>query len=280
MPLKTVPALYIVATPIGNLEDISLRAIRVLGQVKLIAAEDTRTTRNLLQEYKIKTKLTSYHEHNKHAKLGYLIELLKTDDIALVSDAGMPGVSDTGYELIKAAIEADIGVIVIPGASAVLTALVLSGLPANEFLYLGFLPRKKGDRVRVLESLETEKRTVVFFESPHRLIDSLEDIRSHSGDRKVAVCRELTKIHEEVFRGSVSEAIGHFTNPRGEFTIVLEGAGEVKDMSDGLAGEDLKNLMNKGLSARDAVSALAGSTGISKKKLYSQWLELKKGEVK
>jgi 16S rRNA (cytidine1402-2'-O)-methyltransferase len=280
MPLKTVPALYIVATPIGNLEDISLRAIRILGQVKLIAAEDTRTTRNLLQAYNIKTKLTSYHEFNKLAKLDYLLELLKTDDVALVSDAGMPGISDTGYELIEGAIAKGVEVVVVPGASAVLTALVLSGLPSNEFVYLGFLPRKKGERVGLLEPLQKEKRTVIFFESPHRVISSLEDILKVLGDRKLAVCRELTKIHEEVFRGTVSQAIGHFENPRGEFTIVIEGAGEVKSEEESSVDEELKKLIRQGFSARDAVGALAGSTGISKKKLYSQWLVLKKGDGK
>jgi 16S rRNA (cytidine1402-2'-O)-methyltransferase len=280
MPLKNVPALYIVATPIGNLEDISLRAIRILGQVGLIAAEDTRTTRKLLQAHKIKTKLTSYHEFNKKAKLAYLVELLKQEDVALVSDAGMPGISDTGYELVNAAIANNIQVVVVPGASAVLTALVLSGLPSDQFLYLGFLPRAKGERTSFLESIEREARTLVFFESPHRLTASLVDIKKVLGDRRVAVCRELTKIHEEVFRGTVSQAIEHFINPRGEFTIVIDGAGKLEAEAEGLEVEELKKLIKAGLSARDAVGALAGSTGISRKKLYSQWLKLKKGEGK
>jgi 16S rRNA (cytidine1402-2'-O)-methyltransferase len=280
MPLKNVPALYIVATPIGNLEDISLRAIRILGQVGLIAAEDTRTTRKLLQAYKIKTKLTSYHEFNKKDKLAYLVELLKSEDVALVSDAGMPGISDTGYELVNAAIANDIQVVVVPGASAVLTALVLSGLPSDQFLYLGFLPRAKGERTSFLETIEREARTLVLFESPHRLSASLVDIKRVLGDRRLAVCRELTKIHEEVFRGTVSQAIEHFISPRGEFTIVIEGAGKVEAETEGMEVEELKKLIKAGLSARDAVSALAGSTGISRKKLYSQWLKLKKGEGK
>jgi len=275
-----VPALYIVATPIGNLEDISFRAIRILGQVKLIAAEDTRTTRNLLRKYNIKTKLTSYHEFNKRDKLDYILGLLETGDVALVSDAGMPGISDTGYELVNGAIGRGKEVVVIPGASAVLTALTLSGLPLNEFVYLGFLPRKKAERADKLESLETDKKTVVFFESPHRLIGSLRDIQKVLGNRRLAVCRELTKIHEEVFRGTVSQAIGHFTNPRGEFTVVMEGAGNAEIVPDSSAGEELKKLMEKGLGARDAVNALAGSSGVSRKKLYSQWLEIKKGESK
>ncbi|MCK4722176.1 MAG: 16S rRNA (cytidine(1402)-2'-O)-methyltransferase, partial [Dehalococcoidia bacterium] len=207
---RIVPALYIVATPIGNLEDISLRALRLLGQVKLIAAEDTRTTRQLLNTYNIKTPLTSYHEHSKRAKLDYLLECLKEKDVALVSEAGMPGLSDPGYELIAAAIEHGVPVVPVPGASAVITAVVVSGLPAGQFLYLGFLPRRRGDRQRLLQAVADEPRTVVAFEAPHRLLEALKDALEIFGDRKLAVCRELTKVHEEVFRGRLSQAIEHF----------------------------------------------------------------------
>ncbi len=218
-----MPVLYVIATPIGNLEDISLRALRLLQEVKLIAAEDTRTTRRLLNAYNIKTPLTSYHEHSKRAKLDYLLNYLEKEDMALVSEAGMPGLSDPGYELIVAAIERGISVVPIPGASAVITALVVSGLPTDQFLYVGFLPRRKGQRRRLLSSIIDEPRTIVAFETPHRLRESLSDIEEILGDRRLSVCRELTKVHEEIFRGRVSQARKHFVEPRGEFSLVIEG---------------------------------------------------------
>jgi 16S rRNA (cytidine1402-2'-O)-methyltransferase len=218
-----MPVLYVIATPIGNLEDISLRALRLLQEVKLIAAEDTRTTRHLLNAHNIKTPLTSYHEHSKRAKLDYLLNFLEKEDLALVSEAGMPGLSDPGYELIIAAIERGISVVPIPGASAVITALVVSGLPTDQFLYLGFLPRRKGQRQRLLSSIVDEPRTIVAFETPHRLSEALSDIEEILGNRRLSVCRELTKVHEEIFRGRVSQAREHFIEPRGEFTLVIEG---------------------------------------------------------
>jgi 16S rRNA (cytidine1402-2'-O)-methyltransferase len=218
-----MPVLYIIATPIGNLEDISLRALRLLQEVKLIAAEDTRTTRQLLNFYNIKTPLTSYHEHSKRAKLDYLLNYLEKEDLALVSDAGMPGISDPGYELIVAAIERGISVVPIPGASAVITALVVSGLPTDQFLYVGFFSRRKGQRQRLLSSIVDEPRTIVAFETPHRLYEALSDIEEILGNRRISVCRELTKVHEEIFRGRVSQAREHFTEPRGEFSLVIEG---------------------------------------------------------
>ena len=218
-----MPVLYVIATPIGNLEDISLRALRLLQEVKLIAAEDTRTTRHLLNAHNIKTPLTSYHEHSKRAKLDYLLNYLDKEDIALVSEAGMPGLSDPGYELIIAAIERGISVVPIPGASAVITALVVSGLPTDQFLYLGFLPRRKGQRQRLLNSIIDEPRTIVAFETPHRLREALSDIEEILGNRRISICRELTKIHEEIFRGRVSQAREHFAEPRGEFSLVIEG---------------------------------------------------------
>ena len=218
-----MPVLYVIATPIGNLEDISLRALRLLREVKLIAAEDTRTTRHLLNAHNIKTPLTSYHEHSKRAKLDYLLNYLEKEDLALVSEAGMPGLSDPGYELIVAAIERGISVVPIPGASAVITALVVSGLPTDQFLYVGFLPRRKGQRQRLLSSIVDEPRTIVAFETPHRLSKALSDIEEILGNRRLSVCRELTKVHEEIFRGRVSQAREHFAEPRGEFTLVIEG---------------------------------------------------------
>ena len=218
-----MPVLYVIATPIGNLEDISLRALRLLREVKLIAAEDTRTTRHLLNAHNIKTPLTSYHEHSKRAKLDYLLNYLEKEDLALVSEAGTPGLSDPGYELIVAAIERGISVVPIPGASAVITALVVSGLPTDQFLYLGFLPRRKGQRQRLLSSIVDEPRTIVAFETPHRIREALSDIEEILGDRRLSVCRELTKVHEEIFRGRVSQAREHFVEPRGEFSLVIEG---------------------------------------------------------
>jgi 16S rRNA (cytidine1402-2'-O)-methyltransferase len=218
-----MPVLYVIATPIGNLEDISLRALRLLREVNLIAAEDTRTTRRLLNTYNIKTPLTSYHEHSKRAKLDYLLDYLEKEDLALVSEAGMPGLSDPGYELIVAAIERGISVVPIPGASAVITALVVSGLPTDQFLYVGFLPRRKGQRQRLLSSIVDEPRTIVAFETPHRLREALSDIEEILGNRRLSVCRELTKVHEEIFRGRVSQARKHFVEPRGEFSLVIEG---------------------------------------------------------
>jgi 16S rRNA (cytidine1402-2'-O)-methyltransferase len=218
-----VPALYVIATPIGNLEDISLRALRLLREVKLIAAEDTRTTRRLLTAYDIKTPLTSYHEHSKRAKLDYILDYLEKEDLALVSEAGMPGLSDPGYELIVSAIERGISVVPVPGASAVITALVVSGLPTDQFVYVGFLPRRKGQRQRLLNSIAEERRTIVAFETRHRLTEVLNEIEEILGDRRLCVCRELTKVHEEIFRGRMSQAGEHFAEPRGEFSLVIEG---------------------------------------------------------
>jgi 16S rRNA (cytidine1402-2'-O)-methyltransferase len=177
----------------------------------------------LLNAYNIKTPLTSYHEHSKRAKLDYLLDYLEKEDLALVSEAGMPGLSDPGYELIVAAIERGISVVPIPGASAVITALVVSGLPTDQFLYVGFLPRRKGQRQRLLSSIVDEPRTIVAFETPHRIRETLSDIEEILGDRRLSVCRELTKIHEEIFRGRVSQAREHFAEPRGEFSLVIEG---------------------------------------------------------
>jgi len=220
--------LYVIATPIGNLEDITLRALRVLGEVQLIAAEDTRTARKLLNRYNIKTRLTSYFEHNKRMKMPVLLGMLEEQDIALISEAGMPGISDPGYELIKAAIEKDIQVVALPGSSAVTTALAVSGLPADQFVYMGFLPRKKGEKRSLLASVRDEPRTLLCFESPYRVVDSLAAMLEVLGDRNVAVCREMTKLHEEVFRGPLRSAVQHFQKPRGEFTIVIQGTGDIK----------------------------------------------------
>jgi len=268
-------ALYLVATPIGNLEDISLRALRTLREVKLIAAEDTRRTRQLLVAYDIKTPLTSYHKHNKRAKLGYILDCLEGGDVALVADAGMPGISDPGYELVVAATERGIPIVPIPGASVVITALVVSGLPTDRFIYLGFLPRKAGSRRRLLESLAGEESTIIALEAPHRLEATLDDVLSVLGDRRLAVCRELTKVHEEVFRGVVSEAREHFTQPRGEFTLVIAGRGETEapQLTEDIE-QRLGELRRSGAGARETVARVAGETGLSRRELYRAWLKL------
>lgn len=227
-----MPTLYLVATPIGNLEDVTLRAIRILREVSVIAAEDTRKTKRLLNAHQIETPLTSYHEHNKRAKLPHLLKVFEDGDVALVSEAGMPGINDPGYDLVHAALENDIVVVPIPGASSIPTALAISGLTAEQFVHLGFLPRKTGARRKLLESVSDAPRAIVAFESPHRLISALKDIREALGDRRLSVCREMTKMHEEIFRGTVTDAIEHFVKPRGEFTLVIEGKTRKKTSSD------------------------------------------------
>lgn len=270
-----MPTLYVVATPIGNLDDISLRALRTLREVKLIAAEDTRKTKRLLTTYDIKTPVTSYHEHNKWTKLGYILNRLEGEDVALVSNAGMPGISDPGYELIVAANQRGIPVIPIPGPSVVIAALVISGLPTDRFSYIGFLPRTANGRRRLLESIADEHGTIVALESPHRLLAALNDILLILGDRGIAVCRELTKIYEEVFRGTISQAVEHFTEPRGEFTLVIEGKKERDklQLTEDVERE-LDNMRLSGVTAKEAIARVAGETGLSKKELYRAWLRL------
>ena len=272
-----MPNLYVVATPIGNLEDISLRALRVLREVRLIAAEDTRKTKRLLKTYDIKTPMTSYHEHNEKAKLDYILNYLKEGDVALVSEAGMPGVSDPGYELIGAANQSGIPVIPVPGPSAVITALVASGLPTDRFLYLGFLPRRAAARKQVLESVAQESGTLVILEAPHRLRQTLNDLRLVLGDRRLAVCRELTKLHEEVFRGAISQAAARFTEPRGEFTLVIEGR---RDADKPILNKDIEkqlgDMYQRRIKAREAIASVAAETGLSRRELYRAWLKLDK----
>ena len=271
-----MPTLHIVATPIGNLEDITLRALRVLREVGIIAAEDTRVTRKLLSHYDIHTPLTAFNEHNQSARIPELLKTLQDTDIALVSDAGMPGVNDPGQALVQAASKAGIATAIIPGPSAVTSAVALSGIVDESFLYLGFLPRKKGERAKSLESLASETRPVVAFESPHRLRRSLKDILEILGDRRIAVCREMTKLHEEVFRGSVSDAIEYFEQPRGEFTLVVEGRaqtnGDDADLET-LAASLLAELRARDTGAKHAVAHVTAVTGLSRRRVYQLWLE-------
>ncbi len=268
-----MPALYVVATPIGNLEDISLRALRTLREVKLIAAEDTRKTKRLLTAYNIKTPMTSYHEHNKLTKLDYILDCLEGGEVALVSEAGTPGMSDPGYELIVAASQRGIPVVPIPGVSVVTTALTISGLATDRFTYLGFLPRRVNGRRRLLETVVNEYGTLVILEAPHRLLATLNDMLLILGDRRIAVCRELTKIYEEVFRGSVSQAIAHFTEPRGEFTLVIEGQEKQKPQLTADIERQLHQMRLSGITAKEAIARVAGETGLSRKELYRTWLK-------
>jgi 16S rRNA (cytidine1402-2'-O)-methyltransferase len=272
-----MPSLYVVATPIGNLEDITLRALRVLREVKLIAAEDTRKTRHLLTHYGIKTPMTSYYEHNKITKLDYILSGLKEADVALVSEAGMPGISDPGYELITAAGRENIPIVPVPGASAVTTALAVSGLPTDRFIYIGFLPHRSAARRRLLESVVGEPGTIVALEAPHRLTAALEDILSVLGDRKMAIGRELTKLHEELWSGTVSGAMEYFTLPRGEFTLVIAGrpTKEKPELTASVA-KQLREMYLTGAKAKGAVATVAAGTGLPKKELYKTWLELDK----
>jgi 16S rRNA (cytidine1402-2'-O)-methyltransferase len=267
--------LYLVATPIGNLEDVTLRALRVLQEVSLIAAEDTRTTRRLLAHYQIKARLTSYNDHNKATKIPYLLNALQRGDVALVSEAGMPAVSDPGYDLVAAAAEAGLPVMPVPGPSAVVAALAVSGLPTRQFTYVGFLPRRKGDRRRLLSALAATPHTIVAFESPHRLLAALADLLAVLDDRRIAVCRELTKLHEEVFRGRISEAIEHFQEPRGEFTLVLEGASQPSEpqVPVDAVRQELRRLRAQGLAARQAVPQVAQRFGLPHREVYRLWLE-------
>ncbi len=270
-----MPNLYVVATPIGNLEDISLRAIRTLHEVKLIAAEDTRKTRHLLKTYDVKTPVTSYHEQNKRTRMGYILKQLELGDVALVSEAGTPGISDPGYELIVAATEQGIPVIAIPGASSIITALVVSGMPIDRFAYVGFLPRKPGGRRRLLESVANEPGTIIAMEAPHRIKAALNDIFLALGDRNIAVCRELTKIHEEVFRGTVIQAQEHFSQPRGEFTLVIEGHREkARPQLTPDIERQLETMHASGQKAKEAVAIVARETGVSRKELYRAWLRI------
>ncbi len=218
--------LYIVSTPIGNLKDISLRALETLKSAELIAAEDTRHTRKLLSHYGIHTPLSSYFEHNKFSKGPHLVRLLKEGrDIALVTDSGTPGISDPGYRLVQLAIQNEVPITAVPGPSALIDALGLSGLPSDRFIFEGYLPVKAGARKRRLKEIAGEKRTVIFYESPHRLLRALEDISQILGERDIVVARELTKKFEQIVRGNAPSLLGHFQKhkPRGEFVLVIKG---------------------------------------------------------
>lgn len=270
--------LYIVSTPIGNLEDVTLRALRVLAEVALIASEDTRTTRRLLERHGIRTRLTAYTDHNKRSRIPVLLEHLASADLALVSEAGTPAVSDPGEDLVAAAIASGHMVVAVPGASAVLAALVASGLDTRRFLYLGFLPRTSGERKRLFASVAALPYTLIAFESPHRVRATLADAVAVFGERRVAVARELTKLYEEVFRGALSEALGHFTAPRGEFTLVIEGASGAEPAGGRDAAlAEVAERVAAGSSARDAVAEVAARHKLPRRQVYEAWQAAQRG---
>jgi 16S rRNA (cytidine1402-2'-O)-methyltransferase len=268
--------LYIVATPIGNLEDITYRAVRVLGEADLIACEDTRQTRKLLDHYQIHKPTISYHDHNEAERTEDLTaRLLAGETIALVSDAGMPLVSDPGYRLVHAAIEAGISVQPIPGPSASLTALAASGLPTDSFHFGGFLPPKTGQRVKLLESLAEEHATLIFYEAPHRILESLEAIESALGPRPVVVAREITKIHEEFLRGTAAEIHARLAARdavKGEITVLI-GKALAPPPDDTPIPEAVDALIRDGVPRMDAIKQVARRRGLSKREVYDQLLE-------
>lgn len=278
--------LYVVGTPIGNLEDITLRALRVLREVDLIACEDTRHTRTLLKRHGIATPLVSYHEHNERERAQQLVRRLKAgEDIALVTDAGMPGISDPGFHVVTGALAAGVPVTPVPGPSAVTAVLSVAGLGTDRFLFMGFLPRTRAARRRAFEEVSTVPATLVLFEAPHRIRDTLADLAEVLGPRRVALMRELTKIHEEVLRGRADEIAERLADiqPRGEITLVVEGAALRRQAGQAQSrhlevravepAAHLRRLLNRGLSRRDAARSLAETYGIPRRVAYRMALE-------
>ncbi len=268
-----MPTLYLVATPIGNLEDITFRAVKVLQSVQLIAAEDTRTSRILLDHYGINAPLTSYHEHNKQHKLETLLNALETGDIALISDAGTPAISDPGYELVCGAIEQGFDVVPIAGANAAIMALIASGLPTDQFCYVGFLPKKASAKRTFLERLREQTITTIAYESPHRLLDTLTQIKAVLGDeRPVCVARELTKTFEEFVRGTARDVHQHFESnaPRGEITVLI-GGGVVQDQAwtEAKIRAELTQRLADGQSRSEAAKEIAQLSGWQKRDIYN-----------
>jgi 16S rRNA (cytidine1402-2'-O)-methyltransferase len=268
--------LYLVATPIGNLEDITLRAIRILREVDLIAAEDTRHTATLLREHAIKTRTTSLHEHNEREKTpGLVARMVQGESIALLSDAGTPVVSDPGLVLVRQAHEAHVPVVPLPGPSSVIAALVASGAPPSSFTFAGFPPRKANDRKKWCQDLETQARTVVFFESPHRLLATLRLCLEHWGDRRVSLCRELTKLHEELVTRPISEHLVAVVAPRGEYTCVVWPSSPAAELVSPLpSGQELLDefgqITEKSRSRRAALKMMADKYNVTTRELYSE----------
>ena len=269
--------LYLVATPIGNLEDITARALRVLQEVSLILAEDTRHTGRLLKQYDISTPQDSYFEHNKLAKLEGVLKKLAEGDVALVSDAGTPGLNDPGYELVRAALEAGYAVSPVPGPSAPVAALVASGLPTDRFLYLGYLRRKSSERQRQLAEIKQLPYTLIFLETPHRLLAALGDLQSALGNRQMAVARELTKMYEEIYRGTLSQAEAHFEAhpPKGEITLVVAGAPQrLPEWSLERLEQALKDGLADGQSPSSLAREVSAQSGWKRREVYRLVMEL------
>ncbi len=271
--------LYIVGTPIGNLEDMTLRAIKILQSVNWIAAEDTRHTAKLLNHFDIKTPQLSYYEHNQQRRIPSLVESLRQGNaIALVTDAGMPGISDPGYELVKACLEAEIPVIPIPGVSASLTALSVAGLPTDRFIFEGFLPTKNKERQQRLTLLKTESRTIILYEAPHRLLETLQDLeKSLDSQRSIVIARELTKLHEEFWRGTLAKAVQYYQehNPKGELTLVIAGVSESPTpLTEEQLKAELERLLQQGISRSEASRQLAAATDLPRRQIYQLALTL------
>ncbi len=272
--------LFVIGTPIGNLEDITVRAARILGSVAVVAAEDTRVTRRLLNHLDARPRLVSCNEHNWSRRLPALLEALESGDVALVTDAGSPGISDPGAGVVAAVADAGYEVVSVPGVSAVSAALSVAGFPADRFVFLGFLPRRRAERTAALTEAASLGQTLVIFEAPHRLRATLSDIADALKDPPLAVCRELTKLHEEVWRGAASDAVGHFAEPRGEFTIVvgpvspeLAGVGGEPTITVNAAREALVQRRAAGMRGREAVAEVVAATGLSRRVVYALWVE-------
>lgn len=262
--------LYIVPTPIGNLDDITLRAVKVLRAVSLIAAEDTRRAAILLSHFDLHTPVTSYFEHNKLSKLDRILNALEHGDVALISEAGTPGLSDPGYELIRAAIERGHPIVPLPGATAAIPALVASGLPTDSFIFVGFLPRKAGDRKRALEEVKSDRRTLIFYEAPHRVRETLADMLAIFGSRSICVARELSKVHEEIWRGTIAAAAQQFgAEALGEFVLVVAGAPEAERWAEDRVRAALQAEIERGLSASGAARDVAEISGWNKRAVYA-----------
>lgn len=274
--------LYLVATPIGNLEDMTYRAVRILNEVDLIAAEDTRNSIKLLNHFEIKTPMTSYHEFNKYEKADYLVQkLLEGTNIAEITDAGTPGISDPGEELVKRALDAGITVTAIPGPVAFIDALIISGQPTRRVVFEAFLPTDKKERQKVLESFQKETRTILMYEAPHRLKKTLVELQQWIGNRNISICKELTKRYENVFRTTIEDAIAYYeeNDPKGEFVLVIEGRSQEELVQEEIHQWDTISLeehmdiyLNKGLSKKEAMKAVASDRGISKRDVYQQLL--------
>lgn len=276
--------LYLVPTPIGNLKDITLRALEVLKDVDVIAAEDTRQTLKLLNHYQIKKTLISYHQHNELGKSESIIDRIRNGEkIALVTDAGTPGISDPGAVIVQRCIEEEIEFEVLPGATAITTAVVYSGLDTSKFLFRGFLPRENKDRKPIIEELRDRTETLIFYEAPHRLLDTLKFLYESLGNRKIAVCRELTKLHEQVFRASLDEAIKYFdeNSPRGEFVLVIQGKSLVEIENEKMAlwehltiEEHIIKFINEGFNKKEAIKKVAKERNLPKSEVYKYSTEI------